>query len=142
MQDIAAFIRTIRRFSDLSQRELAARAGLPLSTVARIESGATSDPRWRTMTRIANACNVEIVGCDVFGVLDPLMEREIRDDAGRRFPAHLDVRRWQVSGDWWKDPYITDCFERPPEFTFDLSRPHRNYRRQRGAGSATFEGGG
>ncbi|MGH2786447.1 MAG: helix-turn-helix domain-containing protein [Actinomycetota bacterium] len=48
---IAAAIRSARRGSRLSQRELARRAGVPHSTVARIETGRIS-PRASTVERL------------------------------------------------------------------------------------------
>jgi len=42
----------LRRRADLSQRELAIKAGVPHQTVSRIESGATPDPRIRTVERL------------------------------------------------------------------------------------------
>jgi len=44
-----------RRRAGLSQRALAARAGVPPSTVARIETGAL-DPRIGTVERLLRAC--------------------------------------------------------------------------------------
>jgi predicted transcriptional regulator len=49
-----------RRRAGLSQRELADRAGVPQSTVARIERGVI-DPRWSTVVRIIDACDEELV---------------------------------------------------------------------------------
>jgi predicted transcriptional regulator len=44
---------------NLSQRDLAARAGVPQSTVGRIESGST-DPRASTLSRLLRACGFEL----------------------------------------------------------------------------------
>ena len=43
----------------LSQRELAAKAGLPQSTVGRIESGAV-DPRFETLAALLRACGYDL----------------------------------------------------------------------------------
>src|SRR5438270_222220 len=48
-----------RRMAGLTQRELALRAGVPQSTVARIETGAL-DPRTRTVERLLRACGMEL----------------------------------------------------------------------------------
>jgi transcriptional regulator with XRE-family HTH domain len=53
--DFGATLRALRRRGDLSQRELAGRAGVPASTVGRIESGASPDPRFRTIERLVVA---------------------------------------------------------------------------------------
>ena len=49
-----------RKRAGLSQRELAARAGVPQSTVARIETGVI-DPRYSTVERLIDACDDELV---------------------------------------------------------------------------------
>lgn len=53
--DIGRRLRLARRRAGLTQRTLAARAGVPPSTVARIETG-TLDPRIGTVERILRAC--------------------------------------------------------------------------------------
>ncbi|MER5458858.1 GNAT family N-acetyltransferase [Micromonospora sp. NPDC002389] len=53
--DVGAMLRVLRRRADLSQRELAALSGVPQSTVARIESGRGTDPRFRTVQRLVSA---------------------------------------------------------------------------------------
>jgi transcriptional regulator with XRE-family HTH domain len=55
----AEVVTTARRLSRLSQRELARRAGVPQSTVARIESGAI-EPRSSTIDRILSSMNFEV----------------------------------------------------------------------------------
>ena len=47
-------LRFARRSRALTQRQLALKAGLPQSTVARIEAGHLQ-PRWETMTRLLHA---------------------------------------------------------------------------------------
>jgi transcriptional regulator with XRE-family HTH domain len=53
--DTASELRMARRRAGLSQRDLAARAGVPQPTVARIESRAVS-PRVETFDRLLAAC--------------------------------------------------------------------------------------
>lgn len=48
-----------RRKAGLSQRELARRAGVPQSTIGRIEAG-LMDPRIATLDRLLRACGYEI----------------------------------------------------------------------------------
>lgn len=50
----ARLIRYARRSAGLTQRELAAGAGLPQSTIGRIETGRLQ-PRWGTMQRLLAA---------------------------------------------------------------------------------------
>ncbi|MBY8871779.1 helix-turn-helix domain-containing protein [Micromonospora sp. PLK6-60] len=58
--DLGATLRALRRRADLSQRELAARSGIPQGTIARIESGQATDPRFRTVERLARAVNAQL----------------------------------------------------------------------------------
>ena len=59
-------VRWARRRAGLSQRELAERAGVPQSTVARIESGAV-DPRASTLRALLRACEVDLEAMPVIG---------------------------------------------------------------------------
>ena len=53
-------LRRARVAAGLSQRDLAERAGVPQSTVARIERGHI-DPRWTTVEKLFAACDREVV---------------------------------------------------------------------------------
>ncbi len=80
-----------RRLGDLSQRDLAGRVDVAASTVSRIESGQIV-PDVRLFCRIMAAAGLRLAvldpeGRDVAAVSDDA----VRDNAGRRFPAHLDV---------------------------------------------------
>lgn len=91
---LADYITALRRRADLSQRELAALAGLPATTVARLESGATTDPRLSTMAKLAAAAGQRLVIADDDDELlmpEPELRGRCRDLGGRRLPAHLDV---------------------------------------------------
>ena len=98
-------IRAARRRRRFSQRELAQRAGVPASTVARLEAGSAS-PRLDTFVRLMEATGVAVLPVSRGGqVLVPDDEHDaIRDAGDRRFPAHL---RWggrpkYMDGpNWW-----------------------------------------
>jgi predicted transcriptional regulator len=60
-------LKRVRRWSNLSQRALAARARVPQSTVARIESGAT-DPRASTLSRLLRAGGFELEAEPLLGL--------------------------------------------------------------------------
>ena len=55
----ARALRYARRRAGLSQRALASKAGLPQSTVGRIEAGSV-DPQFRTLSRLLQACGFDL----------------------------------------------------------------------------------
>ncbi len=148
-------LRLVRHCADLSQRELAERAGLSPRSVARIESGATAAPRLTTVqtllgaagfdlglspgTRATRATRATTDTTDTTDVEDS--GSEAVDRAGRRFPAHLDVRPVDRFGSWWGDwgmlstrsPSIWHLApRRRPKHTFDRLRWRRDARREAG----------
>lgn len=132
---LGVILRALRRRADLSQRELADLAGVPKSTVSRIESGEISDPRFRTVERLARAAGAAVT---VGGELAPVPSEGWRDRADRNYPAHLDVRPVEQltdwAGAWWAHwhrlPPGAWPLE-PPAYTYDLSRTRRAHRRRR-----------
>jgi transcriptional regulator with XRE-family HTH domain len=138
--DLGAMLRVLRREADLSQRELADLAGLPQSTLSRIEAGTAWDPKFRTIERLVRAAGaalaVDKVDVDVRAV--GRVDDEPRDAAGRRYPSHLDLREVNDAGDWaaaWWTHWVRsprDLWPVPvPDFTFDLRRSRRDRRRFR-----------
>lgn len=95
--ELGVMLRALRRRADLSQRQLADLAGVPRSTVARIESGEVTDPRIRTLERLVRAAGGELPISDGSG---PVPSEELRDRAERHYPAHLDVRPVEELTDW------------------------------------------
>ncbi|MEU2612890.1 GNAT family N-acetyltransferase [Micromonospora sp. NPDC007271] len=140
--DLGELLRRLRRRADLSQRELAARAGVPQATVARIESGRAVDPRYRTVERLIGAAGGQVrfdAGrADESDQLPaPAPHDELRDQAGRRYPAHLDV--WEVRepkdwpGAWWAEWYKLPPEKWPlplPPATYEVNREYRDRRRE------------
>lgn len=106
--DAGVQLRRARRIARLSQRELAARAQVPLSTLARIESGLTADPRVSTLVALFAAADCRLTVLSRVNHELPEHPWESRRDYGiRHFPAHLDL--WPVNYpyatqntiDWW-----------------------------------------
>jgi transcriptional regulator with XRE-family HTH domain len=83
----------------VSQRELAERAGVPRSTLDRIEAG-TTDPRLSTVTRLLAAVGFELLVTNEHGRplrIDVLRETLV-DGRGRRFPPHWEYE--PITGNW------------------------------------------
>lgn len=90
--DVPGLVMRVRRTCDLSQRDLGAAIGLDHSQVARIESS-----RRRVdlsmLARILSLAEMRIAILDRHGnEVQPVARDVLRDNAGRRMPAHLDVR--------------------------------------------------
>jgi len=125
--DLPGYLRRIRRAADLSQRELADQLSVSKSAIAAAESrvgGLDS----RVLARAAELAGLRLilvdeVGTEVMGMADGA----VRDEGGRRFPAHLDTRYGDV--DWWhgRERYSRD----QPWYTFDRVRDTRDFWRGR-----------
>jgi transcriptional regulator with XRE-family HTH domain len=146
--DPARQLRAVRRARMLSQRELAAAAGVALSTVSAIEAGRRV-PGLALYQRILAGVGF---GLDVVDGAEPARQHlglrvddehdDIRDRRGRRFPAHL---RWGDKPDyalgpyWWgwsriawydsADPAVPDhvYWQRPRPQPSRLGRPPRHH---------------
>ncbi len=57
---LAQNIRKLRTKRKLSQEQLAVKAGITCSTLAKIESGVNKNPTIRTLSKIADVFNVKI----------------------------------------------------------------------------------
>ncbi|SCL17832.1 Acetyltransferase (GNAT) family protein [Micromonospora rhizosphaerae] len=138
--ELGATLRALRRAADLSQRELAEKSGVPQATIARIESGKTSDPNFRTVERLVGAVagriTIAVAGhtsqaaADATCSLPAVPHEKVRDAAGRHCPAHLDAREvrqpWDWPGAWWARWY-----DLPPE-RWRVPLPAATYVRDRG----------
>lgn len=151
--DLGVTLRALRRRADLSQRQLAELAGVPPSTVARIEAGTARDPKFRTVERLVRTAGGQLAagaavpdlapgtvasGAFAPSPLAPVPHEGTRDEGGRNYPAHLDVRAvhepkdW--AGAWWAHWYNLPPERWPlrvPAATYDLSRDRRDRRRWR-----------
>ena len=125
--DLPGALRRIRRTADCSQRELAERMGMSKSAIAAVESGAR-DLTVRLLTGAASLAGLRLALLDGHGLeVDGMAQGAVRDEAGRRFPAHLDTRYGDEG--WWHDAHH---YGRPrPWYTFDRDRRTRDGRRER-----------
>jgi HTH-type transcriptional regulator/antitoxin HipB len=88
---VGRLVARARRVADLSQRDLASRLGVSHTTIGRVESGA-GFPSLPLLHGILAAAGLRlrVIGGDDAAVA-PIPATTVRDNAGRRFPAHLDV---------------------------------------------------
>ncbi len=130
---VPALLRSARHHADLSQRELALRAGVSNGLVGNLEAGRTEAPTLRTLVRLLAAAGCRLVALDSNGAPLPVRSNDsVVDAGGRAYPAHLDVRFVLTEGDWWYGIYLTDL--RPlPLFTTDRRGLRRDMRRSSAA---------
>jgi transcriptional regulator with XRE-family HTH domain len=136
--DLGVLLRALRRAADLSQRQLAERSGVPLSTISRLEAGTRRDALFGTVVRLARAAGAQVIVADPDGNPMPEIPHEnLSDGAGRHYPAHVDVRRVVTDTDWWgcwwtdgSPIRLTFWKDKAPPYSFDLSRELRDYRRR------------
>lgn len=86
--DAAEALWQARVSAALSQRELAARAGVSRSAVGAIESG-RNQPGWQTMKRLLTACDLELAVATAPPSLDEADERFLRASTSARLFASL-----------------------------------------------------
>jgi transcriptional regulator with XRE-family HTH domain len=134
--DLPLLLRALRHRADLSQRELAERAGVPATTVASIESGRSADPKFHTMEKLARAAGAHLsILLDDGTEVTRIETDDLRDNGDRRFPAHLDVHPVRDPWDWWgtrwgfPSPYAKRVLT-PPAYSFIRSRYYRDVRRR------------
>jgi len=127
---IARYVIRARRLADLSQRDLAARVGVSPSTIGRYETGAAA-PSLLLLEEILDLASLRLAVVDVEGrAVLPVPVDTVRDNQGRRFPAHLDVvPPDEVPYERWAFPR----YDRPDALGWFR---HRTARDQRGAEDA------
>ncbi|SDC41272.1 Helix-turn-helix [Geodermatophilus telluris] len=120
--DLPGLLRRIRRTADWSQRDLARTCGLSKSSVAAIESGERGLDA-RVLSRVAGLAGLRLALVDGEGaVVAPMDAGAVRDEGGRRYPAHLDTRHGDEG--WWHGPHR---YDRPPvTYTFTRDRRTRD----------------
>src|SRR3954462_10937913 len=97
--DLPGLLRRIRRSAALSQRELAARLSVSKSAIGAAESGAGGLDA-RVLAQAADVAGLRLALLDRSGAeVAAMADGSVRDEGGRRFPAHLDTRYGDV--DWW-----------------------------------------
>ena len=96
---ISSIVREARRRAGLTQAELAERAGVPKSTVGRIESGART-PSTVMVERLvrASGLSVSVSLSDPDPGTDSMFERTLRRSPAERFADATRVARFVLRG--------------------------------------------
>lgn len=90
--DVPGMVMRVRRRCDLSQRDLAAALGIDASRICRLEA-ASQRVDLALLVEILALADLRLAVVDRDGVeVTPVPRDVVRDHAGRRMPAHLDVR--------------------------------------------------
>ena len=90
--EAGAYLARLRRLADLSQRDLAQRTGLPQSTIAAYEANRCQVTA-RRLDQVLRAGGLRLAVVDARDEeVEPFPADAVRDNADRRFPAHLDVQ--------------------------------------------------
>jgi transcriptional regulator with XRE-family HTH domain len=125
-----AVLRAARAYAGLSQRELAARAGVAISTIGPVEGRRGSAPSWALMVRATAACDcsISISPAAPSGRRPESWQWEfeaLRDHGDRHLPAHLEI--WPVlRASQWSSFHKYSCFANPPVPPYSYSmRPRR-----------------
>jgi transcriptional regulator with XRE-family HTH domain len=125
--DLCGALRRIRRTADLSQRELAQTCGVALSVISHAEAGRRG-MTVEVLGRVAAVAGLRLALVDEAGAeVEGMADGAVRDQAGRRYPAHLDTRYGDQH--WW---HGDERYSRQqPWYTFDRVRDWRDHRRGR-----------
>lgn len=131
--DAARYIIRSRRLADLSQRDLADRLGLSKTLIGRLEAGTAPTPT-HLLVRILALAGLRLVVVDAQGDdVQPVPVDVVRDNAGRRFPAHLDVAPpEEVPAFRWQFPRYDRL---PARGWYHLRRERDQLREERGVAS-------
>jgi len=121
-----AILRAARAHAGLSQRELAAKIGVAISTIGRVEGRRGPAPSWALLVKAATAC-----GCAISITADDAVTpwrwefEDVRDQAARHFPAHLEA--WRLTrASQWSSFHKYSCFSKPPVPPYSYTmRPRR-----------------
>jgi len=94
---IGQVIRSYRGRRDMTQEQLASRAGLAPTSIVRLESGEIERPRISTLTKVADALEVDPQKLTSFVIQNPAgIPEPVEAGGGGIFTAV-----YQRDGEWW-----------------------------------------
>ncbi|MEI2774699.1 MAG: helix-turn-helix transcriptional regulator [Tetrasphaera sp.] len=127
--DVVGLLLRVRRRADLSQRDLAAELGVSAATIAKWESGLRPVPIDVLVSALRLAdLTLQVVSPDGSAVA-PFPKNTLRDNAFRRFPAHLDL---DPPEDVPALRRVFPRYDRPPAQAWYALREERDRRRTTG----------
>lgn len=112
MMPAAEILTRARHGAGLSVRTLAARAGVPASTVTRIEHGRV-DPTWTTLAKLLAAAGTEVTTTRPLTPLTALSTAWV-DDGGAGAPDWTRVRAWLAAADHAPRTALAAALAAPP----------------------------
>ncbi len=115
-REIAAAVRAGRAEHGLSQRELAERAGLSQSAVAKLEAE-VGNPSLATVVRVLAACGGRL-SLERPAQPTRMSGEYVRDGQGRRLPAHLSPYRLSAPPSWWSGATDIRRWSDEPKWSF------------------------
>ncbi|WP_168209198.1 helix-turn-helix domain-containing protein [Agromyces intestinalis] len=126
--DVPGMVLRVRRLCDLSQRELGAIVGVDQSQIARIEGG-NRRIDVAVLAHIVAVAGLRLALVDADGEPVATVPRDVvRDNAGRRLPAHLDAR---PLSDRPISAMLDTHYDRPEPRAWYHHRARRDRRRHR-----------
>lgn len=112
MRSAAELVTQSRHGAGLSVRALAERAGVPASTVTRIEHGRV-DPTWGTLSRLLAAAGVEVATSQQLTALRRLSRAWVAD-GGSGSPDWTAIRAWLAAADHASGAAVAAAIAAPP----------------------------
>ena len=115
MLDVAGVLRRARRLAGISQRELAARAGVSQSALARAETSGIVTVR--VLSAVLEVAGLHLTVVDTAGGrIEPMRADGCRDRAGRLLPSHVDP--WAPDPWWYRQDRSRPYDRVVPPFTY------------------------
>jgi transcriptional regulator with XRE-family HTH domain len=123
--EVGALLRAARHDARWSQKQLAAASGVSLRQISRYEAGQCR-PRIDVFALLMSVMDHTVQVLDPAGrPLEPMLFDAELDDAGRHYPAAVDLRPVLEYGDWWLDRAPLSQVVRRPGWTYDRTRGRR-----------------
>jgi transcriptional regulator with XRE-family HTH domain len=123
--DVGPLLRAARHNARWSQKQLAAASGVSLRQISRYEAEQCR-PRIDVFALLMSVMDHTVQVLDPAGrELEPMLFDAELDEAGRHYPAAVDLRPVLEYGDWWLDRAPLSDVVRRPDWTYDRTPGRR-----------------